>query len=59
MKSWEYISEHGVKNSDSFYSIYDNIYLNTYFADDGFPDGTIAEIDKSILGKVLLQYNEL
>ena len=59
MKAWEYISENKIKNSDRFYSIYENKHLNTYFADDGMPEGTMEEIDKGILEKVLLEYNKL
>jgi hypothetical protein len=59
MKAWEYINEHKLKNSDHFYKIYENQYLNTYFADNVMPKGSLEEIDKKILEVVLLQYNKL
>jgi hypothetical protein len=59
MKAWKYINEHKLKNSDRFYEIYENQYLNTYFADNGMPEGSLKEIDKEISEKVLLQYNKL
>ena len=59
MKAWEYVSEHKIKDSDRFHYIYEHEYLNTYFANNGMPKGTLEEIDKAILKKVLLEYNKL
>jgi hypothetical protein len=59
IKAWKYINEHKLKNSDRFYEIYENQYLNTYYADNAMPKGTLEEIDKKILEKVLLRYNKL
>lgn len=51
--------ENKLKKSDLFYKIYENEYLNTYFLDNDFPKASLVEIDKKILVKVILQYNEL
>lgn len=59
MKAWEYVSEHKLEDTERFSEIYENIHLDTYFADNGMPNGTLEEIDKEILEKALLRYNKL
>ncbi len=59
IKAWEYITEHKVVDRNRFSEIYENLHLNTYFADNGMPNGTLEEIDKEILEKALLKYNKL
>jgi hypothetical protein len=58
MKAWEYVTNNKLDVTERFYEIYENIHLNTYYADDGMPDGTTKEIDKEILEKVLIKYKK-
>jgi hypothetical protein len=46
-----------LKDFERFASIYENVHLNTYFADAGWPDGDKEEIDKAILEKALAKFN--
>lgn len=53
MKAWKYANENKLANSKKFIETYTNIHLNTYFADQGMPEGSIEEVDKAILNKAL------
>lgn len=57
MKAWEYNEVHELKDFKRFAVIYQNIHLNTYYADEGMPDGSIEDIDKGILLEALEQFN--
>lgn len=53
MNAWVYGKENRLKGFEEFSEIYENIHLNTYFADEGRPDGSRDEIDRMILKKAL------
>jgi hypothetical protein len=56
MGGWEYAFENKIENPSKFIEIYENIYLNTYNADDGMPNMSIEEINKKIVEKSLEKY---
>ncbi|MFE3866487.1 hypothetical protein ACFX5E_00190 [Flavobacterium sp. LS2P90] len=58
MNAWEYDEEHQLKDFKRFAEIYENIHLNTYYADGGMPDGSTEEIDNRILIKTLELFNK-
>jgi hypothetical protein len=56
MSGWEYTVENKIENPNKFIEIYENIYLNTYNADDGLQNMSIEEINKIIVEKSLEKY---
>ena len=55
MKGWEYANLNGLANKDQFIRIYQNIYLNTYYADSGYLK--VSDIlDDQILRMALEKY---
>ena len=57
MTAWEYNEEYKLKDFKHFAAIYENIHFNTYYADEGSPNGSKVQIDLEILEKTLKQYN--
>lgn len=53
MNAWVYAKEHRLVHFERFADIYENIHLNTYFADEGRPNKSEVEIDKDILERAL------
>lgn len=58
MTVWEYNEEHKLKDFKRFADIYENIHFDTYYTNEGSPEGIKEEIDKEILEKALKQYNK-
>lgn len=58
MTAWEYHEKHQLKNFKRFSDIYETIYFNTYYTNEGSPKGSKEAIDKEILEKTLKQYNK-
>lgn len=56
---WEYASENKISNLNDFIQIYEHIYLNTYYADDGMPNMSIEDINKMVAEKSMKKYAEL
>lgn len=59
MKAWEYGKENNLKDFNRFADIYENVYLNTIFADEVKPNLSDEEIEKHILEMVLEQFNKI
>lgn len=57
-KASEYILDHKLNDIERFCKIYENIHLNTYFPDEGWPQGTEEEIDKVVLSNTLKKFSE-
>lgn len=57
MTVWEYNEEHKLKDFKRFAAIYKNIHFDTYYPNEGSPEGSKEEIDNKILEKALKQYN--
>lgn len=58
MTAWEYHEKHQLKNFKRFADIYETIYFNTYYPNEGGQKGSKEKIDKEILEKTLKQYNK-
>ena len=59
MKAWEYAVENNLENASSFISLYQNKYMNTYYAVAGRPRISEEELDSQILDKVLKAYHRI
>jgi hypothetical protein len=60
MKGWEYATENNLSDIESFVKIFENIHINTYYADEPLsPKMSNEEIDKMILNKALEMYERL
>lgn len=59
MHAWEYAQENKVDDFDRFTRLYENIHLNTYYADGGKPKMSNEEIDKLVLKETLEKFNLL
>lgn len=57
-KAWVYAKENELKDFERFASIYEDVHLNTYFADGGMPNKSKEEIDVMVLKKVLERFNK-
>lgn len=58
MKAWNYARENRLEDFKRFADIYENIHLNTYYADEGRPNKSELEIDKEILERALEKFGE-
>lgn len=58
MKAWEFANENQLNDFKRFAEIYENIHLNTYFADEGLPEESKEKIDNIILEKTLEKFNK-
>ena len=60
MKGWEYANENELSDRQSFIKIYENIHINTYYADiPPLPKMNNEQIDKMILEKAVESYERL
>ena len=59
MHAWEYAQENKVDDFERFARLYENIHLNTYYADEGRPNLSNEEIDKLVLKETLEKFNLL
>ncbi|MCZ2084346.1 MAG: hypothetical protein LC112_08730 [Flavobacteriales bacterium] len=59
MHAWEYAQENKVDDFERFARLYENIHLNTYYADGGKPKMSNEEIDKLVLKETLEKFNLL
>lgn len=58
MTAWEYKEEHKLIDFQRFATIYENIHFNTYYNDEGRPEGSKQQIDMEILEKALIKFNK-
>jgi len=58
MNAWQYAKKNQIKDFEQFASIYENVHLNTYFADEGVPFTNLEEVDKMVLIEVLKRFNK-
>jgi hypothetical protein len=58
MTAWVYKEEHKMIDFQRFATIYENIHFNTYYNDEGRPEGSKQQIDMEILEKVLIKFNK-
>ena len=59
INGWEYATENKIANRNGFIQIYEHIYLNTYYADEGMPDMSFEDIKKMISEKSMEKYTIL
>ena len=58
MHAWEYSQEKKVDDFERFARLYENIHLNTYYADEGRPNLSNEEIDQLVLKETLEEFNK-
>lgn len=56
MNGWEYAIENKIEFPIKFIEIYENFYLNTYYADKGMPNMSREDINKMIIEKSMEKY---
>lgn len=58
MHAWEYAQENKLDDFERFARLYENIHLNTYYADRGRPNLSNEEIDQWVLTETLEKFNK-
>ena len=58
MTAWEYKEEHKLIDFQRFATIFENIHFNTYYNDEGRPEGSKQQIDMAILENALIKFNK-